>query len=130
MSVSCVGVRKSLDRSREDEWRREMAARPVVGKVVRVGVAVDLVFVVVGHLIHPSLRPLPGAALRVLGKKQGIEVGTAVRGDVLKRNRAYRQLVAAQFSSVKRCLIYNRLIITAVTSSCCLVPFENAVTLS
>jgi endo-1,4-beta-xylanase len=47
-----------------------------------------------------SAKPLPGAALRVLGKKQGTEVGTAVRGDVLKRNRAYRQLVAAQFSSV------------------------------
>jgi endo-1,4-beta-xylanase len=47
-----------------------------------------------------SAKPLPGAALRVLGKKQGVEIGTAVRGDVLKRNRAYRQLVAAQFSSV------------------------------
>jgi endo-1,4-beta-xylanase len=29
-----------------------------------------------------------------------MEIGTAVRGDALKRNRAYRQTVAAQFSSV------------------------------
>jgi len=47
-----------------------------------------------------SAKPLPGAALRVLAKQRGLEVGTAVRGDVLKRNRAYRQLVAAQFSTV------------------------------
>jgi endo-1,4-beta-xylanase len=45
-------------------------------------------------------KPLPGPALRDLAKRRGIEVGTAVRDDVLKRNRAYRQLVAAQFSSV------------------------------
>ncbi|MEA2157230.1 MAG: endo,4-beta-xylanase [Solirubrobacteraceae bacterium] len=45
-------------------------------------------------------KPLPGPALRELAKKRGIEIGTAVRGDVLKRNRAYRQLVAAQFSTV------------------------------
>ena len=45
-------------------------------------------------------KPLPGTPLRVLGKLRGIEVGTAVRGEVLQRNRAYRQLVAAQFSSV------------------------------
>jgi len=43
---------------------------------------------------------LPGRSLRDLGSRRGIEVGTAVRSDVLKRNRAYRQLVAAQFSSV------------------------------
>ncbi len=45
-------------------------------------------------------KPLPGPPLRELGKKNGMEVGTAVRGDVLARNRAYRQVVAAQFSSV------------------------------
>ncbi|MGI9097808.1 MAG: endo-1,4-beta-xylanase [Solirubrobacteraceae bacterium] len=45
-------------------------------------------------------KPLPGTPLRDLGAQRGIEVGTAVRSDVLKRNRAYRELVAAQFSSV------------------------------
>ena len=45
-------------------------------------------------------KPLPGKALRTLAKSRGIELGTAVRGDVLKRNRAYRQVVAAQFSTV------------------------------
>jgi endo-1,4-beta-xylanase len=45
-------------------------------------------------------KPLPGTPLRELAKRRGIEVGTAVRSDELKRNRAYRQVVAAQFSSV------------------------------
>jgi endo-1,4-beta-xylanase len=45
-------------------------------------------------------KPLPGQPLRDLGRRRGILVGTAVRGDVLKGNRAYRQLVARQFSSV------------------------------
>ncbi|MEY2442249.1 MAG: endo,4-beta-xylanase [bacterium] len=45
-------------------------------------------------------KPLPGTPLRVLAKKRGLELGTAVRGDELKHNRAYRQLVAAQFSTV------------------------------
>lgn len=45
-------------------------------------------------------KPLPGPALRELAKKRGMEIGTAVRGDVLKRNRAYRQVIAAQFSTV------------------------------
>ena len=45
-------------------------------------------------------EPLPGTPLRTLAKQRGIEVGTAVRSDVLQRNRAYRQIVAAQFSSV------------------------------
>jgi len=45
-------------------------------------------------------KPLPGPALRELARERGIEVGTAVRGEVLRRNRAYRQVVAAQFSSV------------------------------
>lgn len=47
-----------------------------------------------------NAEPLPGRPLRELGKQRGIELGTAVRSDVLTRNRAYRQLVAAQFSSV------------------------------
>lgn len=45
-------------------------------------------------------RPLPGQPLRVLGKQKGLEIGTAVRGHQAKRNRAYRQLIAAQFSTV------------------------------
>lgn len=45
-------------------------------------------------------KPLPGEPLRLVAKQRGIELGTAVRDDVLKRNRAYRQLVAAQFSTV------------------------------
>ena len=45
-------------------------------------------------------KPLPGTPLKVLAKRAGLEIGTAVRGDALKRNRAYRQLVAQQFSSV------------------------------
>ena len=45
-------------------------------------------------------KPLPGSSLRTLAKQRGIEIGTAVRDDVLMRNRAYRELVAAQFSSV------------------------------
>jgi endo-1,4-beta-xylanase len=44
--------------------------------------------------------PLPGHSLRFLAERRGIEIGTAVRGDVLKRSRAYRELVAAQFSTV------------------------------
>jgi endo-1,4-beta-xylanase len=45
-------------------------------------------------------KPLPGTPLRDLAKRRGIEVGTAVRGEELKRNRAYREIVAAQFSTV------------------------------
>jgi endo-1,4-beta-xylanase len=45
-------------------------------------------------------EPLPGQPLRTLAQQRGIALGTAVRDDVLQRNRAYRQLVAAQFSSV------------------------------
>ncbi len=45
-------------------------------------------------------KPLPGQPLRVLAKAKGLEMGTAVRGRVAKRNRAYRQTIAAQFSSV------------------------------
>jgi endo-1,4-beta-xylanase len=45
-------------------------------------------------------EPLPGTPLRELARQRAIEVGTAVRGDVQTRNRAYRQVVAAQFSAV------------------------------
>lgn len=45
-------------------------------------------------------EPLPGPPLRELAKQRGIEIGTAVRGDAQKRNRAYRQLIATEFSSV------------------------------
>ena len=45
-------------------------------------------------------KPLPGAPLRALAKAKGILVGTAVRADQLKRNRAYRELIAQQFSTV------------------------------
>jgi endo-1,4-beta-xylanase len=61
-----------------------------------VGIAA-LVWVVRGG---GDAKPLPGKPLRTLAKARGIELGTAVRGDVLKRNRAYRQVVAAQFSTV------------------------------
>ena len=44
--------------------------------------------------------PLPGHSLRYLGDKRGIAIGTAVRGDALKEVRAYRELVAQQFSSL------------------------------
>jgi len=45
-------------------------------------------------------KPLPGTPLRELAKRRAIDVGTAVRGDVQQRNRAYRQVIAAQFSTV------------------------------
>jgi endo-1,4-beta-xylanase len=45
-------------------------------------------------------EPLPGPPLRELAKQRGIELGTAVRGDVQKRVRAYRQVIAREFSSV------------------------------
>ncbi len=45
-------------------------------------------------------KPLPGQPLRVLAKQKGLEIGTAVRGDQARKNRAYRQLIAAQFSTV------------------------------
>jgi endo-1,4-beta-xylanase len=69
-------------------------------------IAVGAVFVLVAFTAAYMARggadakPLPGTPLRELGKRRGIEVGTAVRSDALKRNRAYRQIVAAQFSTV------------------------------
>ena len=68
-----------------------------------VGVLVALVAVVGGIYVvrgGSDAEPLPGTPLKQLGKARGVELGTAVRGDVLKRIRAYRQLVAAQFSTV------------------------------
>ncbi|HEY0345457.1 MAG TPA: endo-1,4-beta-xylanase [Solirubrobacteraceae bacterium] len=64
-----------------------------------------LALAVVGTAVYlarggADAEPLPGTPLRELGTRRGIEVGTAVRSDELKRNRAYRQVVAAQFSSV------------------------------
>lgn len=45
-------------------------------------------------------EPLPGPPLRELAAQRGIAIGTAVRGTEQRDNRAYRQLIAAQFSSV------------------------------
>ena len=45
-------------------------------------------------------KPLPGQPLRVLAKAKGLEIGTAIRGDQARKNRAYRQTIAAQFSTV------------------------------
>jgi endo-1,4-beta-xylanase len=45
-------------------------------------------------------EPLPGHTLRYLGDRRGVVIGTAVRGDALKTNRAYRELIAKQFSSL------------------------------
>jgi endo-1,4-beta-xylanase len=61
-----------------------------------------VVVLAAGHLARggADAKPLPGTPLRELAKRRGIAVGTAVRADVLKRNRAYRQVAAAQFSSV------------------------------
>ena len=64
--------------------------------VVVVGIA-WVVWVVRGG---GDAKPLPGHSLRALAKARGMEIGTAVRGDVLRRNRAYREVVAAQFSTV------------------------------
>jgi endo-1,4-beta-xylanase len=71
-------------------------SRAVLAVVVIVGLAA-VVWVVRGG---GDAKPLPGTPLRTLAKQRGMELGTAVRDDVLKRNRAYRQLVAAQFSTV------------------------------
>jgi endo-1,4-beta-xylanase len=74
----------------------------VSGRNVAVGAIVVLVLVAAAWVIRGGgdAKPLPGPPLRELAKRRGFEIGTAVRGSALKRNRAYRQLVAAQFSSV------------------------------
>lgn len=68
-----------------------------VGGLVAVVAVVGGIWVIRGG---GDAEPLPGTPLKELGKARGVELGTAVRGDVLKRVRAYRQLVAAQFSTV------------------------------
>ena len=70
-----------------------------------IAVGVILALVVVAAAIYYArgggdAKPLPGPALRELGKARGVEIGTAVRDDALKRNRAYRQVTATEFSSV------------------------------
>ncbi|MDX6704858.1 MAG: endo,4-beta-xylanase [Solirubrobacteraceae bacterium] len=45
-------------------------------------------------------QPLPGPPLRALAAQRGIAIGTAVRGIEQRNNRAYRELIAEQFSSV------------------------------
>jgi endo-1,4-beta-xylanase len=72
---------------------RNTAVAALVAVVVVVGGA----WVIRGG---PDAPPLPGQPLRTLAKQRGFEIGTAVRADGLKRSRAYRQLVAAQFSTV------------------------------
>lgn len=62
--------------------------------------AVALLFAIYVARGGRDAEPLPGQALRVLAKERGLEVGTAVRGDVAGKNRAYRQTIAAQFSTV------------------------------
>jgi endo-1,4-beta-xylanase len=47
-----------------------------------------------------NAEPLPGAPLRQLAAQRGIAIGTAVRAVEQRDNRAYRQLIDAQFSSV------------------------------
>jgi endo-1,4-beta-xylanase len=69
---------------------------------VALGVVVVIALVFVAYWVRggPDAKPLPGQPLRVLGKAKGLEIGTAVRGDDAKKIRAYRQLIAAQFSTV------------------------------
>src|SRR5436190_23977297 len=85
-----------LRRAAEPRWRRLTGARrrevrrirvtprnrAVAALVAVVGIAA-VVWVVRGG---GDAEPLPGTALRTLAKARGIELGTAVRGDVLKRN--------------------------------------------
>lgn len=68
-----------------------------VGVLCAIVAIVAVVWVVRGG---EDAKPLPGQPLRELAKARGMELGTAVRGEVLNRQRAYRQTVAAQFSSV------------------------------
>ncbi|MDQ3677573.1 MAG: endo-1,4-beta-xylanase [Actinomycetota bacterium] len=67
-----------------------------------IGAVALLVLLVVAEQLRQGgdAKPLPGPPLRELGEKRGVLIGSAVRADVLRHNRAYRQLVAAQFSSV------------------------------
>lgn len=67
-----------------------------------IGVVLLVVLIVVAMAVRQGgdAKPLPGTALRELGRQRGLFVGTAVRADVQRDNRAYRQLIAAQFASV------------------------------
>jgi endo-1,4-beta-xylanase len=69
---------------------------------VALGVVIVIALVCVAYWVRggPDAKPLPGQPLRVLAKAKGLEIGTAVRGDQAKKIRAYRQLIAAQFSTV------------------------------
>ena len=73
-----------------------------VARGLGIGAAVLVILLFVGYLVRggSDAKPLPGAPLREVAKQRGIEIGTAVRGDVQTRNRAYRQIIAAQFSTV------------------------------
>ena len=73
-----------------------MARRAAIGAVLL------CVVLFAGYLARggEDAKPLPGAPLRELAKKRGVEIGTAVRGDVQEKNRAYRQVIAGQFSTV------------------------------
>lgn len=67
-----------------------------------VGVVVVALAFAIGAVVRQgrSAKPLPGVSLRELGRRRGLLIGTAVRADVQAGNRAYRQLIAQQFSSV------------------------------
>jgi endo-1,4-beta-xylanase len=69
---------------------------------VALGVVIVIALLGVAWVLRggADAKPLPGQPLRVLAKAKGLEIGTAVRGDVANRNRAYRQTIAAQFSTV------------------------------
>ncbi len=73
-----------------------------VPRRVALGVVIVIALLGVAWIIRggADAKPLPGQPLRVLAKARGLELGTAVRGDVANKNRAYRQTIAAQFSTV------------------------------
>ena len=69
---------------------------------VALGVVAVVALAVVTWIVRQGreAQPLPGPPLRALAAARGIAIGTAVRGTEQRDNRAYRQLIAAQFSSV------------------------------
>jgi len=73
-----------------------------LGRRAALGVVVVIALLAAIWVVRggPDAEPLPGQPLRALAKAKGLEIGTAVRGDQVKRNRAYRQTIAAQFSTV------------------------------
>jgi len=68
-----------------------------VGALAIVGVVAAL-FVIAELRQGKDAMPLPGTALRELGVRRGVLPGTAVRAVEMRNNRAYRQLIAQQFS--------------------------------